>query len=101
MYHLAKIEWDEAVYPLVSAEMWRYIFAVKANAKKCLVLDLDNTLWGGIVGDNVWIGSGCVILDGATIGSGAIITPNSVVSSKIPENAIAQGNPAKVIFTRR
>jgi len=53
------------------------------------------------VGENVWIGSGCVILDGATIGNGAIITPNSVVSSKIPENAIAQGNPAKVIFIRR
>ncbi|MCG6939236.1 MAG: HAD-IIIC family phosphatase [Gammaproteobacteria bacterium] len=52
MYHLAKIEWDEAVYPLVSAELWRYIFAIKANAKKCLVLDLDNTLWGGIVGED-------------------------------------------------
>ena len=53
------------------------------------------------IADNVWIGSGCSILDGATIGKGAIITPNSVVSGKIPENAIAQGNPAKVIFTRR
>ena len=52
MYHLAKIEWDEAVYPLVSAELWRYIFAIKASAKKCLVLDLDNTLWGGIVGED-------------------------------------------------
>ena len=53
------------------------------------------------IGDNVWIASGCVILDGATIGNGAIITPNSVVSGKIPDNSIAQGNPAKVIFTRR
>jgi len=53
------------------------------------------------IGENVWIGSGCMILDGAAIGSGAIITPNTVVSGKIPENAIVQGNPAKVIFTRR
>lgn len=53
------------------------------------------------IGDNVWVGSGCMILDGATIGNGAIITPNSVVSGKIPDNAIVQGNPAKVIFTRR
>jgi acetyltransferase-like isoleucine patch superfamily enzyme len=53
------------------------------------------------IGENVWIGSGCMILDGALIGSGAIITPNTVVSGKIPENAIVQGNPAKVIFTRR
>lgn len=52
MYHLAKIEWDEAVYPLISTELWRYIFAIKASAKKCLVLDLDNTLWGGIVGED-------------------------------------------------
>lgn len=52
MYHLAKIEWDEAVYPLLSTELWRYIFAGKASAKKCLVLDLDNTLWGGIVGED-------------------------------------------------
>ncbi len=53
------------------------------------------------IGANVWLGSGCVILDGADIGSGTIVTPNSVISHKIPENSIAQGNPAKVIFTRR
>lgn len=53
------------------------------------------------IADNVWIGAGCTILDGADIGPGCIITPNSVVSGRIPENAIAQGNPAKVIFTRR
>ena len=53
------------------------------------------------IANNVWIGAGCVILDGADIGPGTIVTPNSVVSGKIPENSIAQGNPAKVIFTRR
>jgi len=61
----------------------------------------DKTSKGIRIGDNVWIGSGCAVLDGAVIGSGAIITPNSVVSSKIPQNAIVQGNPARVIFTRR
>lgn len=53
------------------------------------------------VGDNVWIGAGCVLLDGADVGAGSILTPNSVVSGRIPENSIVQGNPAKVIFTRR
>lgn len=53
------------------------------------------------IGANVWIGAGCVILEGAEIGSGAILAPNSVVSSRIPENSIVQGNPGKVIFTRR
>ena len=53
------------------------------------------------IANNVWISAGCTILDGADIGPGCIVTPNSVVSSKLPENSIAQGNPAKVIFTRR
>lgn len=53
------------------------------------------------IGDNVWIGAGAVILDNVAIGNGAIISPNSVVTSDIPENAIVQGSPAKTIFIRR
>jgi len=53
------------------------------------------------IGANVWIGANCVILDGADIGDGSIVTPGSVVAARLPENSIAQGNPAKVIFTRR
>ncbi|MES1245335.1 MAG: DapH/DapD/GlmU-related protein [Acidobacteriota bacterium] len=53
------------------------------------------------IGDDVWIGAGCVLLDGADVGPGSILTPNSVVSSRIAENSIVQGNPGKVIFTRR
>jgi len=56
---------------------------------------------GIVIEENVWIGAGCVILDGAQIGKNVIITPNSVVSGKIASNTIAQGNPAKIIFTRR
>lgn len=56
---------------------------------------------GITIGKNVWVGAGSCILDGAKIGDNVIISPNSVVSAKIPENTIAQGNPAKVIFTRR
>lgn len=54
-----------------------------------------------IIGNNVWIGVGAVVLDGARIGDGAIISPNSVVSGAVPANAIVQGNPAKIVFTRR
>jgi acetyltransferase-like isoleucine patch superfamily enzyme len=53
------------------------------------------------IGDNVWIGANATVLDGAEIGDGSIIGPNSVVSGKIPPMSIAQGNPAKVIVTRR
>jgi acetyltransferase-like isoleucine patch superfamily enzyme len=56
---------------------------------------------GIAIGQNVWIGSGACILDGSRIGNNVIVTPNSVVSAKVPDNVIVQGNPAKVIFTRR
>lgn len=53
------------------------------------------------IGNNVWIGVGAVVLDNTEIGDGAIVAPNSVVSGKIPPNAIVRGNPAKTVFIRR
>lgn len=53
------------------------------------------------IGKGVWIGAGAVVLDGADIGDNAIVTPASVVSRRVPENAVVQGNPAVPIFTRR
>lgn len=53
------------------------------------------------IDNNVWIGAGAVILDGSEIGEGVIIAPNSVVASKLPANAVCQGNPAKPVFRRR
>jgi acetyltransferase-like isoleucine patch superfamily enzyme len=53
------------------------------------------------IGNDVWIGVGCAILDGAVIGDHAIVAPNAVVSGHIAEKVIAAGNPAKPIFTRR
>ena len=48
-------------------------------------------------GKNVWIGSDCTILPGVIIGDGAIIGAGSVVTKSVPANAIAVGNPARVI----
>jgi len=36
----------------VAFELSKLIGAIKGMTKKCLVLDLDNTLWGGVVGDD-------------------------------------------------
>lgn len=52
MYYLAKIEWNESFLPFVAEEIVRYLIAIKGFTKKCLVLDLDNTLWGGVVGED-------------------------------------------------
>lgn len=37
---------------LVASSAAKVISAIKGQAKKCLVLDLDNTLWGGVIGDD-------------------------------------------------
>jgi acetyltransferase-like isoleucine patch superfamily enzyme len=49
------------------------------------------------IGNDVWIGAGSVILKGVTIGDRAIIAARSVVTKDIAADAIAAGNPAKVI----
>ncbi|MEX0729869.1 MAG: HAD-IIIC family phosphatase [Aquisalimonadaceae bacterium] len=55
MAYLAKMPWDEVALPELSSELLRYVRAVRGDIRKCLVLDLDNTLWGGVVGeDGVW-----------------------------------------------
>lgn len=40
------------------------------------------------IGDDVWIGEGCIILSGVTIGQGAIIAAGSVVSKDVPPYSI-------------
>ena len=53
-----------------------------------------------IIGNDVWIGTQCVILSGARIGNGAIVAANSVVKGEIPPYSIVGGSPAKVIKFR-
>ena len=55
---------------------------------------------GIVIEDNVWIGSGCRILDGVRIESGAIVAAGSVVNKDVPANAIVGGSPAKLIKYR-
>ena len=53
-----------------------------------------------IIEDNVWIGRRCIILPGVTIGRNSISGAGSIVTKSIPANAIAVGNPCKVIRNR-
>lgn len=52
------------------------------------------------VGDNCWIGSGVVFLDGARVGNGCVIAANAVVTKQFPDNVIIGGIPAKIIKKR-
>lgn len=50
-----------------------------------------------IIGKNVWIGGGAVILPGVTIGDNVVIGAGSVVTKDIPSNTVACGNPCRVV----
>ena len=52
------------------------------------------------IGDNCWIGSGVVFLDGASVASGCVIAANAVITKEFPENSIIGGVPAKIIGYR-
>ncbi len=50
-----------------------------------------------IIGDNVWIGRGCVILPGTVIENGVIVGAHSVVKGTLKSNCIYAGAPLKLI----
>ncbi len=52
------------------------------------------------IGDDVWIGTHAVILDGVRIGRGAIVGAGAVVTRDVEEYAIVGGCPAKLIRKR-
>lgn len=59
------------------------------------------TTKGIVVGDDVWIGSNCVILDGVSVGDHSVIAAGAVVTKDVPAWTIVGGNPARVIRDRR
>ncbi|MBF0176682.1 MAG: HAD-IIIC family phosphatase, partial [Magnetococcales bacterium] len=61
-WHWAKLPFAPHLLPLYAEHVVRLIAASRGQSRKCLVLDLDNTLWGGVVGDDG--------LEGIRIGQG-------------------------------
>lgn len=53
-----------------------------------------------IIGNDVWIGTGAVILGGANVGDGAIIAAGAVVTKDVPAYAVVGGVPAKLLHYR-
>lgn len=62
LWHLGKIPFDHAMNPLFAEWVLRLVAARIGLSRKCLVVDCDNTLWGGVVGDDG--------LEGIRIGQG-------------------------------
>ncbi len=53
------------------------------------------------IGNNCWIGSGAVFLDGVSVGDGCVIGANTLVNKSIPDNSIVAGNPVRIIKSRK
>lgn len=49
-----------------------------------------------MIGNDVWIATGCIIKQGVTIGDGAVIGANSFVTKDVPPYAIVFGTPATI-----
>jgi acetyltransferase-like isoleucine patch superfamily enzyme len=52
------------------------------------------------VGDDVWIGSHAVLLDGVSVGDRSVVAAGSVVTKDVPAGAVVGGNPARVLRWR-
>ncbi|HEX5328009.1 MAG TPA: HAD-IIIC family phosphatase [Acetobacteraceae bacterium] len=62
-WHHAKQEVTPAAAPMYGELVGRLLAAAQGRTAKCLVLDLDNTVWGGVIGDDG--------LEGIVIGQGS------------------------------
>jgi FkbH-like protein len=51
-WNLAKLPFSQRLLPLYADHVCRLLAAMCGRSRRCLVLDLDNTLWGGVIGDD-------------------------------------------------
>jgi FkbH-like protein len=65
LWHRSKQEVHPRVLDVYGDEVGRLLAAIRGRSYKCLVLDLDNTLWGGVIGDDG--------LTGIAIGQGSAV----------------------------
>lgn len=67
-------------------------------------LPLDDYPWRGggpiAVGNDVWLGTECLVLPGVIIGHGAVVAARAVVTKDVPPYAVVAGNPARVVRMR-
>lgn len=50
-----------------------------------------------VIGNDVWIGAGAVVLPGVTIGNHCVVAAGAVVTKDVPDNCVVGGVPAKII----
>ena len=51
-WNIAKLPFASTIMPLYADHVCRLIGALRGKSRRCLILDLDNTLWSGVIGDD-------------------------------------------------
>jgi FkbH-like protein len=62
IWNIAKVPFASVFLPLYVDHVCRLVAAMRGKSRRCLILDLDNTVWGGVIGDDG--------LEGIVIGQG-------------------------------
>ncbi|MEA4937712.1 MAG: HAD-IIIC family phosphatase [Paludibacter sp.] len=53
-WYLGRIKFSNQGFKVLAQELKNVLDSISGNVKKLLVVDLDNTLWGGVVGEDHW-----------------------------------------------
>jgi FkbH-like protein len=78
LWNIGKIPFANGFLPIYADLTCRLIAALRGKSRRCLVLDLDNTLWGGVIGDDG--------LEGIVLGQG---DPQGEAHLEIQRTALA------------
>ena len=78
LWNMAKVPFSGTFLPLYADHVCRLIAALRGKSRRCLILDLDNTVWGGVIGDDG--------LEGILIGQG---DPTGEAHQTVQETALA------------
>jgi FkbH-like protein len=82
-WHASKLPFAPAMIPLWAEVVARTVAAIRGRSRKCLVLDLDNTLWGGVIGDDG--------LTGIKLGQGSAVGEAHVALQRVARELRARG----------
>jgi FkbH-like protein len=52
LWNMAKLPFSEELIPIYADHVARTLAAIRGKSKKVLIFDLDNTIWGGVIGDD-------------------------------------------------
>jgi maltose O-acetyltransferase len=73
------------------------LLAVEHDVDPTLRLEKHNYADNIVIGNNVWLGAGVIVLAGVSIGDNSVVGAGSVVCKDVLPNSMYAGNPAKKI----